>query len=169
MLFHFVLTKTDLPNSLVLFPFSQIVAASIADLGLSAHVNTRCGGLSGGTARKLSTAVALLGNPSLILMDEPTRWGRGAHLIALAFFFSYLQFFIFPPVPGKNAKNALFKRIRQKTKTKKSSLFPPPRVFYLLRMYFYSKNNIQMKKLYCNFWLLIGIIAFRVVFHPIYM
>ena len=36
------------------------------------YVNTRCSNLSGGTKRKLCTAIALLGNPKLVLMDEPT-------------------------------------------------------------------------------------------------
>ena len=34
--------------------------------------NTECRGLSGGTKRKVCTAIAFMGNPQLILMDEPT-------------------------------------------------------------------------------------------------
>ena len=43
------------------------------DLALESHANTKCEGLSGGTKRKVNAAIALLGNPKLILMDEPTR------------------------------------------------------------------------------------------------
>jgi ATP-binding cassette, subfamily A (ABC1), member 3 len=36
------------------------------------HVNTRCCELSGGNKRKLSLAVSLIGNPSFIVLDEPS-------------------------------------------------------------------------------------------------
>ena len=36
------------------------------------YKSTKCQGLSGGTRRKLCAAIAFMGNPQLILMDEPT-------------------------------------------------------------------------------------------------
>ncbi|XP_042241153.1 phospholipid-transporting ATPase ABCA1-like [Homarus americanus] len=44
----------------------------IKQLGLSGEDNTIIKQLSGGTKRKLSTALTLLGNPLLVLLDEPT-------------------------------------------------------------------------------------------------
>ena len=44
------------------------------DLDLQAHAMNKCQDLSGGTKRKLCAAIAMLGSPHLILMDEPTRY-----------------------------------------------------------------------------------------------
>ena len=41
-------------------------------LCLDAFIDTRCGRLSGGNKRKLSIAMSLIGNPNLILLDEPS-------------------------------------------------------------------------------------------------
>ncbi|CAG7663857.1 unnamed protein product, partial [Allacma fusca] len=36
------------------------------------HIDKKVGAYSGGNKRKLSTAVAMLGNPSVVFFDEPT-------------------------------------------------------------------------------------------------
>ncbi|OQV15717.1 ATP-binding cassette sub-family A member 1 [Hypsibius exemplaris] len=41
-------------------------------LQLSAYANRSAGGYSGGNKRKLSTAIALIGDPDIVFLDEPT-------------------------------------------------------------------------------------------------
>jgi ABC-2 type transport system ATP-binding protein len=50
----------------------QNVDALIERVGLSSTAKTRCRRLSGGQKRRLALAVALVGNPELVFMDEPT-------------------------------------------------------------------------------------------------
>jgi len=47
-------------------------ASLIGLLDLSDHVNKMCRTLSGGNKRKLSVAIALVGSPVVVLLDEPT-------------------------------------------------------------------------------------------------
>jgi len=44
----------------------------IKDLNLKDHRNKLAGTLSGGNKRKLSVAMAIIGNPPIILLDEPS-------------------------------------------------------------------------------------------------
>jgi ABC-type multidrug transport system ATPase subunit len=44
----------------------------LQELGLSQYADTVCGAYSGGNKRKLSVAVALVGGPPLVLLDEPS-------------------------------------------------------------------------------------------------
>ena len=41
-------------------------------MDLQDYINTRANQLSGGNRRKLSVAMALIGNPPLIFLDEPS-------------------------------------------------------------------------------------------------
>jgi len=51
---------------------SQNVDALLDRVGLTSAAKTRCKRLSGGQKRRLALAVALVGQPSLVFMDEPT-------------------------------------------------------------------------------------------------
>jgi len=42
------------------------------ELNLSDHAQKPAGTLSGGNKRKLAVAIAIIGNPSIILLDEPS-------------------------------------------------------------------------------------------------
>jgi len=48
------------------------VSEMVQKMCLEAHQNTLCEHLSGGNRRKLSTALALIGDPDVILLDEPS-------------------------------------------------------------------------------------------------
>lgn len=43
-----------------------------AELNFTKHIDKQVKAYSGGNKRKLSTAIALIGNPSVIYLDEPT-------------------------------------------------------------------------------------------------
>ena len=45
----------------------------LADVG-----NVRAGNYSGGMKRRLSVAIALLGNPAIVYLDEVEHWTRGS-------------------------------------------------------------------------------------------
>lgn len=60
------------PNCIEPFVFPQNVDRAIKQLGLSNHEHNYIRYLSGGTMRKVSLALALIGNPPLVLLDEPT-------------------------------------------------------------------------------------------------
>ena len=50
----------------------EVAAAGMEKLGLGQYSRVLCGDLSGGNKRKVCIAVALTGDPLLVLMDEPT-------------------------------------------------------------------------------------------------
>ena len=51
---------------------SGVVEKAIKQLNLKDHKNKLAGVLSGGNKRKLSVAMAIIGNPPIILLDEPS-------------------------------------------------------------------------------------------------
>jgi ABC-2 type transport system ATP-binding protein len=54
------------------YPAPRPVAETIALVGLEDKRDTRAGRLSGGQQRRLDVALALIGDPELIFLDEPT-------------------------------------------------------------------------------------------------
>src|SRR5258707_6775368 len=59
------------------YEHAQDVDQLLERVGLTASAKTRCRRLSGGQKRRLALAVALVGNPTLVFLDEPTA-GVGA-------------------------------------------------------------------------------------------
>lgn len=57
-----------IPDNLV----QTFVDKQIRDMGLEKYVKVRAGNLSGGNKRKLSVAIATIGNPPVVFLDEPS-------------------------------------------------------------------------------------------------
>ena len=53
------------------YEVGNTVAELIERLGLAQHANRLAGTYSGGNKRKLSTAIALIGDPPIVFLDEP--------------------------------------------------------------------------------------------------
>ena len=51
---------------------NKVIERAIDDLNLKDHRKKPAGTLSGGNKRKLSVAMAIIGNPPIILLDEPS-------------------------------------------------------------------------------------------------
>ena len=52
---------------------TQVAEESLAKVKLSQVTNVRAGSYSGGMKRRLSVAIALIGDPKLVFLDEPVR------------------------------------------------------------------------------------------------
>lgn len=54
------------------FIYINLVILYIINVGLEEYKNIICGNYSGGNKRKLNTAMALIGDPPVVFLDEPT-------------------------------------------------------------------------------------------------
>ena len=52
--------------------FDHLVTKRLREVGLQESANLQVGKYSGGMRRRMSVALSSIGNPSIILMDEPT-------------------------------------------------------------------------------------------------
>lgn len=54
------------------YPKPKLMQELLEQFGLGGLENRQCGGLSGGQKRRLAVALAFIGNPKLVILDEPT-------------------------------------------------------------------------------------------------
>lgn len=52
----------------------QVAEKSLAEVKLTAAASVRSGSYSGGMKRRLSVAIALIGDPKMVFLDEPVRY-----------------------------------------------------------------------------------------------
>ena len=59
-------------GGILIITIPHIFHSFLDALGIREHADKRAKAISGGTKRKLCFAIALLGNPQVVLLDEPS-------------------------------------------------------------------------------------------------
>ena len=67
--------------------------AFVDGLGLGEYANRQSSKLSGGTKRKLSFAIAMVGNPAVVTLDEPSTGYVKKYMVFNAFLMGFSVFF----------------------------------------------------------------------------
>lgn len=69
--------------------FEQVVGEKLVEFDLLKHANKPSFALSGGNKRKLSVAIAMIGDPPIVILDEPST-GKCLLSLFLVLFSLYL-------------------------------------------------------------------------------
>lgn len=67
-----VLNNQSIGGPLILKLFGQVVMEKLMEFDLLKHANKPSFSLSGGNKRKLSVAIAMIGDPPIVILDEPS-------------------------------------------------------------------------------------------------
>ena len=72
----------------------QVAEQSPDQVKLSQAANVRAGSYSGGMKRRLSVAIALIGDPKLVFLDEPVETCQNFHNFTYCTYSHMLIFFL---------------------------------------------------------------------------
>lgn len=67
----YIIDRNKTFKNFCLFIVNKVVKKALEEVGLAYSAKVRAGSYSGGMRRRLSVASALLGDPKLVILDEP--------------------------------------------------------------------------------------------------